>query len=97
MNEYKCDHCVNVISNYIMDHVCLCISAVQDLVKHIMLFTAEGGNIDCVHPVQTVVEHLCGDQKTAYAQKIEDWFESYAKMRGNVPRTFKPMSAIVRG
>ena len=70
---------------------------IQDLINHMMLFTADGGNIDCVHPVQEVVDRLCGDDKLTHAHKLETWFESYANMRGTTARTFKTLSSCVRG
>ena len=62
-----------------------------------LLFTADGGNIDCIHPVQEVVDRLCGDEKLAQAHRLETWFEGYANMRGTTARTFKPLKSCVRG
>ena len=36
-------------------------STLKELLDFIMGFTAEGGNLDCLHPAQAVVDCLCGD------------------------------------
>ena len=65
--------------------------------NHILKFTADGGNIDCIHPVQTVVDRLCGDDKDSQALKLEAWFEAYANMRGITAKSFKALQSCARG
>ena len=47
----------------------------QDLVNHVALHSIEGGNIDCLHPAQSVVDAMCGENRDGYAHQLEDWFE----------------------
>ena len=67
-------------------------SLVKELVDHLMQYTTEGLNLDCIHPVQTVVDCLCGPHKGQYATSIENWFESYADLRGIKPTAFSAMA-----
>ena len=67
----------------------------QDLIGHTALYTVEGGNLDCVHPAQCVLDALCGDNKDAYAQQLQNWFESYADKRGLKAKMFKPLTSCV--
>ena len=69
--------------------------ALQDLISHLALYTAEGGNLDCLHPAQCVLDALCGENKDAYAQQLQDWFEVYADKRGLQAKMFKPLSSCV--
>ena len=66
----------------------------QEILDYIMGFTAEG-NLDCIHPAQTVLDLLCGANNGYYAEKLETFFESYADMRGLKSKMFKPMSSCV--
>lgn len=59
------------------------------------LFTAEGGNLDCIHPAQAVIDAICSDHKMFYAEQLEKWFASYGTWRGQ--NLFKPMSDAVAG
>lgn len=54
-----------------------------------MLFTMEGGNLDCLHPVQAVLDALCMDRNSYYAGLLNDWFERYAEWR-KVSGIWKP-------
>lgn len=56
------------------------------------MFTADGGNIDCVHPVQIVLDVFTGENKEHYAKKVEDWFNNYFDHRG---LSFKPLAECV--
>ena len=60
-----------------------------------MGFTAEDGNIDCIHPAQSVLDLLRGTSNGNYAQQLESFFESYADMRGLKTKMFKPMNSCV--
>ena len=53
------------------------------------------GNLDCDHPAQAVLDALCGDNAATYGQQLEDFFASYADMRGNKSKMFKPLSDSV--
>ena len=55
----------------------------------------ENGNIDCLHPVQCVVDALCGENRDGYAQQLENWFDAYATKRGMKAKMFKPTSGCV--
>ena len=70
--------------------------SLQELIHHMSLFTMEGGNLECLHPAQSVIDAPCGDHKSYYAEKLETWFEAYAKWRGN-HTFFKPLSDVVTG
>ena len=63
-------------------------SLVKELVDHLLQFTTEGLNLDCLHPVQTVVDCLCGAHKGQYATALENWYETYADYRGHKSTTF---------
>ena len=58
------------------------------------LFTMEGGNLDCVHPAQAVLDALSSDRKEFYAEQLENWFQGYAQWRG-IPGIFKPVAETV--
>ena len=45
------------------------------------LFTVEGGNLDCFHPVQSVLDALCMDRKNHYADLLNEWFKGYSEWR----------------
>ena len=53
----------------------------------------EGENIECLHPVQAVLDALCGENKATYAKQLETWFEEYTKLRGIQGKAFKPLTA----
>ena len=57
-----------------------------------MQYTTEGLNLEWAHPMQTVVDCLCGPRKGQYATAIENWFESYADLRGIKPIAFSAMA-----
>lgn len=59
------------------------------------LHSMEGGNIDCLHPAQSVVDAMCGENQEGYANQLEDWFETYASKRGIKAKAFKPMNLCV--
>ena len=67
----------------------------QDLIQHVALHTMEGGNIDCLHPAQSVVDAMCGENQEGYANQLEDWFERYASKSGIKGKAFKPMTLCV--
>ena len=54
------------------------------------LFTMEGGNLDCVHPAQAVMDALSSDRQEFYAEQLE----GYAQWRG-IPGIFKPLAETV--
>lgn len=72
------------------------IQTTQEILDHVMGFTADG-NLDCAHPAQAVLDCLCGDNAATYAEQLESFFGSYADMRGNRAKMFKPSSSIVHG
>ena len=54
----------------------------QELVNHVLLYTADGGNLDCIHPVQLVLDCFWKeDHRDHYAQQLESWFRNYHSMR----------------
>lgn len=65
----------------------------KEMLQHVMSFT--DGNLDCEHPAQAVLDALCGDNAGTYGQQLEDFFESYADMRGLKSKMFKPLKACV--
>lgn len=68
--------------------------SLQELVQHLMQYTAEGCNLDCLHPVQEVLDALCGGKKGQFAVEMENWFESYSDTRGIKAKAFCPMSSF---
>ncbi len=64
----------------------------QDIVNHMALHSIEGGNIDYLHPAQSVVDAMCGENRDGYAHQLEDWFEVYASKRGIKAKAFKPLT-----
>ena len=62
------------------------------MLDHVLLFTADGGNIDGLHPVQLVLDLLNGPNRDFYAKKVEEWFKNYMGLRG-LP--FKPLAECV--
>ena len=67
----------------------------EEMLQHIMSFA--DGNLDCDHPAQAVLDALCGNNAATYGQQLEDFFESYADMRGLKSKMFKPLKACVHG
>ena len=50
--------------------------------NHVLLYTADGGNLDCIHPVQLVLDCFGKeDHRDHYAQQLESWFRNYHSMR----------------
>ena len=66
----------------------------QELIQHVLLFTADAGNIDGVHPVQIVLDCFTGKDKEHFAATVESWFKNYYALRG-LP--FKPLADCVLG
>ena len=60
-----------------------------------MNYTGDGTNLDCIHPVQDVLDALSGDNRRQYAVHLESWFESYSEARGIKAKAFTPMSSFV--
>ena len=67
----------------------------QEILDYIMSFSAEGGNIDCIHPAQSVLDFLCGPNCMTYAAQLEAFFDAYADMRGIKSKMFKPLKSCV--
>ena len=67
-------------------------SLVKELVEHLLQFTGEGLNLDCLHPAQYVLDCLCGPHKGQFATQLENWYESYADFRGIKPKAFQATS-----
>lgn len=65
------------------------------MVNHITLYSTEGCNLDCAHPAQLVLDALCGDNKDAYAQQLQDWFDAYSTKRGTKNKGFKTIESCV--
>ena len=72
------------------------IKTIEEILDYVMGFTSDG-NLDCAHPVQAVLDCLCGDNAATYAGQLESFFGCYADMRGNRAKMFKPSSSMVYG
>ena len=75
----------------------LSLSIIKEILDYIMGFSAEGGNIDCIHPAQCILDFLCGANNLTYATQLESFFEGYAAMRGIKSKIFKPLKSCVWG
>ena len=64
-------------------------TVVKELVEHLLQFSTEGLNLDCLHPAQYVLDCLCGPQKGQFATQLENWYESYADFRGIKSKAFQ--------
>ena len=70
-------------------------SLVKELVEHLLQFTGEGLNLDCLHPAQYVLDCLCGPHKGQFATQFENWYESYADFRGIKPKPSKLLAVLL--